>query len=67
MSPIFKKHGAIIISVITAIAIIVTAYLTKDSDYENSWFIILAVGSVLAGFFELYSKMKEKDKHKESQ
>lgn len=52
----FKKHGALIIYIITAIAIIVTALLLKDTEYENVWFYIFAVGSVLASLVEVYSK-----------
>jgi hypothetical protein len=62
MTSMLIKHGAIIISVITAIAILASAYLAKGSEYENAWLIILAVGSVLASVFELYSKTKDEDK-----
>lgn len=61
MTPIFKNHGATIIYVITAIAIVVSALLLKDTEYENAWLYILALGFVLVGIFELYSIRKDKD------
>lgn len=57
-----KNHGAVIIYIITAIAIIVTALLLKNTEYENAWFYIFAVGSVLASLVEVYSKTKDKGK-----
>ena len=62
MMPILRKHGVVIIYVITAIAIPATAYLLKGTEYENVWLYILAVGLVLAGAFEMYSKIKDRDK-----
>lgn len=62
MTHLFKKHGAIIISLITAIAILATAWLAKGTAYENAWLFILAVGSIITAFFEWYSKKKEADK-----
>ena len=59
MTSIFKKHGAATIWVITAIAIVASALLLKDSQYENAWLYILAVGIVLAGGFEFYSRTKK--------
>ena len=62
MMPRLRKHGVVIIYVITAIAIPATAYLLKGTEYENVWLYILAVGLVLAGAFEMYSKIKDTDK-----
>jgi|GEM_PF-6265838 hypothetical protein len=56
MNSILKNYGALIIYIITAIAIIVSALLLKDTEYENTWLYILGVGSVLASFVEIYSK-----------
>lgn len=58
MSPFFAHFGALMISVVTAIAIIVTALVWKDTPYENTFFIVLAVGSVLANLFEAYARKK---------
>lgn len=60
MKPIVRIFGGAIIGIITAIAIIVTAYLLKGTEYENAWFYILAIGLVLITAFELYSKNKDK-------
>lgn len=57
-----RQFGAAIISIITAIAILATAYVAKDTVYENAWLYVLAVGSVLASAFELYVKNREKNK-----
>lgn len=62
MKPTFKKHGAAIIYVITAVVIVASAPLLKGTEYENAWLYILALGFVLVGIFELYSKRKDKDK-----
>lgn len=56
MNSILKNYGALIIYIITAIAIIVSALLLKDTEYENIWLYILGVGSVLASLVEVYSK-----------
>lgn len=57
----FMKHGAVIISLFTALAIIATALLTRDTEYENAWFIVFCVGSVLSAFFEIYSRKQKRD------
>ena len=62
MISILKQHGAVVIYLITAIAIPTAAYLLKGTEYENVWLYILAVGIVLAGAVEMYSKIKDKDK-----
>lgn len=59
MSPFFTHFGALMISIVTAIAIIVTALLWKDTPYENTFFIVLAVGSVLASLFEAYARRQK--------
>jgi hypothetical protein len=60
MKPILRIFGGAIIGIITAIAIIATAYLLKGTEHENAWFYILAVGLVLIAAFEMYSKNKDK-------
>ncbi len=62
MNPLLKNYGPVIVSLITAIAIIVTALLTKNSAYENSWLIVFSIGSLAAAFLELYLKMKDRKK-----
>lgn len=56
----FKRHGAAIIWVITAIVIVASALLLKGTEYENSWLYILGVGAILSGIFEAYSRTKDK-------
>ena len=55
MSPIFRKFGAVIISVIAAIAILVSTYLTKNLD--TMW-IILIILSITLPLWELWIKDK---------
>lgn len=56
MTPLIKKHGAIIISLMTAVFIIASALIFKGTEYENAWLFILVVGSLATAAFELYSK-----------
>jgi ABC-type molybdate transport system substrate-binding protein len=60
--PMLKTFGPVLISLLTAIAIIVTALLTKGTANENAWLIVFAIGSLLAAFFELFVKMNERKK-----
>lgn len=59
---LFKKYGPVTISLLTALAVIVTALLLKGSAYENAWFYVFAVGSVLASFAELYARKRTKNR-----
>lgn len=52
----FKKYGSAIIWVLTAIVILISAPIFKGTEYENAWLYIFAVGSLLAGVAEIYSK-----------
>lgn len=62
MTPMFKKHGAAIIWVITAIVIVASALLLKGTEYENAWLYILGVGAILSGVFEAYARIKDTDR-----
>lgn len=62
MTPLLKKHGAAIIWVVTAIAIVAAAWFGKDTEYENAFLYILGAGAILSGVFEVYASMKDKDK-----
>ncbi len=64
MTPTFKKNGTIIMSVISAITIVATAYLAKGSEYENAWLYVFVIWSFLFAAFEVYynyKKNKDKD------
>lgn len=54
-----KKHGAVIIWVITAIVIVASALLLKGTEYENAWIWILLAGTILAGVFDVYIRRDE--------
>ena len=58
MSPIFKNYGAVMISLVVAIAIILAAIIWKDTKYENAWLYITGLSPILMAAFELYSKKK---------
>lgn len=55
MMPILRQFGIVIIAVITAIAIIVSTYLTKNL---NSMWIILIIWFVISFVWELWIKDK---------
>ena len=55
MSPIFRKFGVVIISVLAAIAILVSTYLTKNLD---SMWIILLILAITLPLWELWIKDK---------
>jgi len=60
----FKKNRTLIMSVIAAITMITTAYITKGSEYENAFLYIFIVWSFLFAVFEghdNYKKNKGKD------
>jgi hypothetical protein len=42
------------LGIITAIAIIVTALLTKGTEHENAWLYILGVYAILSAALEIY-------------
>ncbi len=56
MITIFKKHGAIIISLVTGVSILASALIFKGTEYENMWLFILVVGSLATAAFEFFSK-----------
>jgi hypothetical protein len=60
-----KKHWSAIIYIFTALAIVVSALLFKDSEYENAWVYVMSVGFILAAALDVYSQIKDKhnDKH----
>ncbi len=60
MKQAMKKHGSLIIWLITAIAIVVSSYFLKETKYENTWLWILLVGTILASAFDLLFK-KDKE------
>lgn len=61
MSPLFRKYGSVIISVIGAIAIIVTALLTSGTEHNDTgWLYAFCVWLAAFFIFEAYSK-KSKD------
>ncbi len=60
-----KKHWSAIIWVFTAIAIVASALLLKDTEYENAWIWILFAGAILSGVFEVYSQIKDKNRDKQ--
>ncbi len=62
MTPFFRKHAAIIVALITAIATVAAALLAKDTAYENAWLYVFSVGIVLGPLVELYLKKTEKNK-----
>ncbi len=64
MTPLFRKHGSIIISIIGAIGIMVTALLTAGTEYNDTgWLYAFCVWLAAFFVFEAYSsKAKDKDK-----
>lgn len=60
MKTLLTKYGAVSIWIITAIAILVSAYVLKGSAYENAWIYLLAIGIVLATAFEVYARKGSK-------
>ena len=59
MTPTFKKNGTLIMSVIAAITMLATAYLTKGSEYENAWLYVFVIWSFLFAAFEAYDNHKK--------
>ncbi len=59
-----KKYGTTIIYLTTAIAIVVSALLFKDSEYENAWVYVMSVGFILAAALDVYSQVKDKNRDK---
>lgn len=58
-----KKHWSAIIYIVTAIAIVASALLFKDSEYENAWVYVMSVGFFLAAALDVYSQIKDRNKH----
>lgn len=58
MAPLFKKYGVIILSVIVAIAILLTAFITKGTEHENAWLYIVCLGTAFIIAFDAYAKKK---------
>lgn len=58
-----KKHWSAVIYIVTAIAIVTSALLFKDSEYENAWVYVMSVGFVLAAALDVYSQIKDRNKH----
>lgn len=54
MKPFLRNYGSIILSVIGAIAIIVTALLAKGTAYENAWLYIVCVQVALLPLWDTY-------------
>lgn len=62
MTQTAKRYGQILLSVIGAIAILGTAYLTKGTENENAFFYVLAIWLVLFGALEVfYSRNRRKN------
>ena len=57
----FKQSGSILIAVITAVAILLSAYLLKGTEYENVWLYVLFVGLILSAAWEVFLKKTNKD------
>lgn len=58
MQSTLKKHGAPIISIITAIATVISALVWKGTEYENTWLYVFCTGLIVSAIFEVYSSRK---------
>lgn len=58
MMSVFKKYG--LAYVFVGIAAAVSAFLLKDSEYENMWIFVFGAGMILVGIFEVYLKNQKK-------
>ncbi len=54
-----KPQTQILLSVIVATAILITAYVANGSEYEDAWLYILAFWLVLSPALDLYFKKKK--------
>ncbi len=53
-----KPQTQILLSVIVAAAILITAYVANGSEYEDAWLYILALWLVLSPALDFYFKKK---------
>ncbi len=58
MKPILKQYGTLIMSIVAAAAIILTALLTKGTEHQNAWFYVFCIWCILFAVCEMYSKKK---------
>lgn len=56
--PFLKQYGSVILVLIAAAAMIGSALVWKNTEYENAWLYILCVYLVVQGFWEVYAKRK---------
>jgi hypothetical protein len=49
-----------LLSIVTAVAIIVTAWLTKGTEHENAWLYVLVVYAALSAALEIYLARKKR-------
>ena len=58
MTQTAKRYGMILLTAIAVVAIIGTALLTKDTQYENAFFYVFAVWLVVMGALEAVSRSR---------
>ena len=58
MTQTAKRYGMILMTAIAVVAIIGTALLTKDTEYENAFFYVFAVWLVAMGALEAFSRSR---------
>ncbi len=60
MTPIFRKHGSIIISLIGALGIIITAWWANGTEYnDTAWLYAFCIWLILYSAFEVYSNIRK--------
>jgi len=58
MMPILKKQGIIAFSIIGALIIVVSAWLTKATDNNDTWLYVFSIWLIFFSAFEVYSSVK---------
>lgn len=63
MTPMIKKHGSIIISLVGAVGIVVTAWWSKGTQYnDTAWLYAFCVWLFFFSAFEAYTSMSKGNK-----
>ena len=65
MIPLFKQHGAIIISIIGALGILAVSWWAKGTEYnDTAWFYAFCVWLFLFSAFGAYSAVGKRNSDK---
>lgn len=59
MKPITKEYVTIIMAIIAAAAMIGSALIWKNTEYENAWLYILSVYLIVQSIWEVYANRKK--------